>query len=97
MTIDGSVPEIMLSDNYFFVRYKGNPACGVDTWSPWAGAPGNIPRSPLPQLAESWIKRVVRRLNPFDARVRDFHAGPAVNTIASQIAQAVQLSRRGKS
>ena len=40
-----------------------------------------------PQLAEGWIKRVLRGLNPFDQRVRDFHT-TAVATYVSLIQQA---------
>ena len=52
----------------------------------FAGSPGGTPREPLAQLAEGWIKRVVDRLNPFDTRVRDFHAAET-NTLSSLIAQ----------
>ena len=38
-------------------------------------------------LAEGWVKRVVRGLNPFDARTKDFHSA-AVNTFASMLIQA---------
>ncbi len=61
------------------------PLCGGD-WSVFAGQPGATPLDPRAQLAEGWIKRVVRGLNPFEARVQDFHASET-NTYASMIYQ----------
>ncbi|MEE9293548.1 MAG: hypothetical protein V3W34_01085 [Phycisphaerae bacterium] len=40
-----------------------------------------------PMLAEGWIKRVIRGLNPFDQRIGDFHINPAT-TYVSMISQA---------
>jgi len=80
-----------LSDNWYFVRYKGYSACGNQlAYSALAGAPGGTPLAPSAQLGEGWIKRVVRGLDPFDARVRDFHASPT-NTYSSML---VQLGER---
>jgi hypothetical protein len=61
------------------------PLCGGD-WSFYAGQPGGTPLDQRAQLAEGWIKRVVRGLNPFEARVKDFH-GSETNTYASMIYQ----------
>ncbi len=61
------------------------PLCGGD-WSVYAGQPGATALDPRAQLAEGWIKRVVRGLNPFEARVQDFHASET-NTYASMIYQ----------
>ncbi|MBA4373002.1 MAG: hypothetical protein C0402_09065 [Thermodesulfovibrio sp.] len=75
-----------LSDNWFYVRYKGYPVCSNTTVpSPWAGAPGATASNPSAQLAEGWIKRVVRALNPYEARVKDFSA--ATNTSLSMLTQ----------
>lgn len=52
-----------------------------NNWSPWAGGPGGGA-----QLAEGWIKRVFDKLNPFDARVQDFHNNET-NTYVSMISQ----------
>ncbi|MBN1672132.1 MAG: hypothetical protein JXR37_13920 [Kiritimatiellae bacterium] len=86
ITIEGASP-LTLSDNWFAMRYAYDDAYPFYTnhyfISRWAGAPGNQ----TAQLAEGWIKRVVGALNPFDARVTDFHASP-VNTVVSMIAQA---------
>ena len=81
-----------LSDNWYVVRYRGLcDECGtLNDWSLWAGQPGSTPLDPRAQLAEGWVKRVVRRLNPFEARVQDFHAS-ATNTYASML---VQLGER---
>jgi len=76
-----------LSDNWFFVRYKGYPVCRNDfEFTQLAGDPASTPTHPRGALAEGWIKRVVRRLNAFEARVQDFHAAPT-NTFASMIGQ----------
>ena len=40
-----------------------------------------------PQLAEGWVKRVMKKINLFDQRVKDFHKTDA-DTVASMIAQA---------
>lgn len=74
-----------LSDNWYLVRYRGLPACNdTTTWSLWAGQPGATPTDPRAQLAEGWVKRVLQALNPFEARVRDFHK-TATNTFASML------------
>lgn len=88
ITIEGATP-LTISDNWFAMRYAYDGAYPFYTnnnyISRWAGAPGNQSA----QLAEGWIKRVVGALNPFDARVLDFHASP-VNTVVSMIAQLGQ-------
>ena len=93
ITIAGSSLQT-LSDNWFIVRYAFGPpgiaesiypcaANGLgEFWSPFAGAPGGD----RAQLAEGWIKRVLRKLNPFLTRVRDFRAA-ATNTLVSVLAQ----------
>ncbi|MEM1080437.1 MAG: hypothetical protein AAGH65_02535, partial [Pseudomonadota bacterium] len=80
-----------LSDNWYLARYRGLPGCNnqVD-WSLWAGSPGGTPRDPLAQLAEGWVKRVLGRLNPFEARVQNF-AQAATNNYASML---IQLGER---
>ena len=89
ITIEG--PGLLtLSDNWFSVRYRGYEACGgTDTLSAWAGSPGGTIAEPQPQLAEGWIKRVTKGLNPFEARVKDFHKSET-NTYASMLIQAGQ-------
>lgn len=81
-----------LSDNWYIARYRGlSEQCGTKTdWSLWAGQPGGTPLTPRAQLAEGWVKRVVRRLNPFEARVQAFHSSPT-NNFASML---VQLGER---
>ena len=80
-----------LSDNWYLARYRGLPGCNnqVD-WSLWAGSPGGTPLEPLAQLAEGWVKRVLNRLNPFEARVQNF-AQAATNNYASML---IQLGER---
>ena len=80
-----------LSDNWYVARYRGLPGCnnGSD-WSLWAGQPGATPLNERAQLAEGWVKRVLDRLNPFEARVQNF-AQAATNNYASML---VQLGER---
>jgi len=83
----GGANVLALSDNWFIVRYRGLPACNNDSeWSLWAGQPGSTPLEPRAQLAEGWVKRVVRGLNPFETRVKAFHKAPT-NTYASMLMQ----------
>jgi hypothetical protein len=80
-----------LSDNWYVARYRGLPTCTNDVdWSIYAGDPTATPVDPSPQLAEGWVKRVLGRLNPFEARVSDF-AQAATNNYASML---VQLGER---
>lgn len=81
---------ITISDNWFIARYRGfNVGLrGTNVWSDWIGDPSGTTK-PRAVLAEGWVKRVIRGLNPFDARVRDFHAAP-INTFASMLVQAGQ-------
>ncbi len=80
-----------LSDNWFVARYRGLPACNnTSRWSLWAGQPGATPTNPRAQLASGWVKRVLARLNPFEARVQDFGASET-NTYASML---IQLGER---
>ncbi|MCP4006626.1 MAG: hypothetical protein GY725_20800, partial [bacterium] len=95
---DFSLPAFRtLADNWFVVHYKlpaidesTDPDIGVcndpPQWSFFAGQP-STPTNPQGQLAEGWVKRVIKALNPFDARVRAFHKAPT-NTIASALSQA---------
>ncbi len=89
VTIEGASP-LTLADNWFAVRYTYANAYPFYTntvyggqKSLWAGQPGTDRKA---QLAEGWIKRVVAGLNPFDARVLNFHAA-AINTTISMIGQ----------
>ncbi len=82
---------VTLSDNWFVARYRGLPQCGNATsWSLYAGQPGATPLDQRAQLAEGWVKRVLKRLNPFEARVQNF-AQAATNNYASML---VQLGER---
>jgi len=81
---------VTISDNWFIARYRGYNVGlrGTDVWSDWIGDPSGTVR-PRAALGEGWVKRVIRGLNPFDARVKDFHAAP-VNTFSSMLVQAGQ-------
>ena len=80
---------ITISDNAFICRYKGYAVNlnNASAWSGWVGDPSGTPDQPRAALAEGWVKRVIRGLNPFDARTSDFHSSPAV-TFASMLIQA---------
>lgn len=79
---------LTLSDNWFICRYRGyeinlKPATA---WSDWVGDPAGVSQ-PRAALAEGWIKRVLRGLNPFDSRISDFHEAEA-STYTSMLVQA---------
>jgi hypothetical protein len=78
ITIEGPGLQT-LSDNYFMCRYKRASASGPcgDDWSEWTA----------PMLAEGWIKRVLRGINPFEQRIQAYRDNQ-VNTIVSMISQA---------
>lgn len=72
-----------LTDNYFICRYRPiRPPLCVDAsnpqgWSDWTA----------PMLAEGWVKRVLRGINPFEQKFRSYQDNQ-VNTIVSMISQA---------
>ncbi len=78
-----------LSDNYLIMRYQptnsahasyvSNGSGGNAVWSQWT----------TPQLAEGWIKRVLKGINPFNQRITDLFNN-SVNTDVSIVAQAGQ-------
>ncbi|MBW1806159.1 MAG: hypothetical protein JRJ06_07315, partial [Deltaproteobacteria bacterium] len=75
-TVIQGTGQQLLPDKWFSVRYHYQAPWGNFT-SVWTD----------PQLYEGWIKRVMKKINLFDQKVKDFHASD-VNTIASMIAQA---------
>ncbi len=71
----------------------GQPEAGRVIGELWAGA-GNSPTVDgeyRPQLAIGWIKRVVDRINPFEARFDDFRNNESPATYVSMIRQAGRL------
>jgi hypothetical protein len=81
-----------LSDNWFVARYRGlGASCdNVSKWSLYAGQPGATPVNQRAQLAQGWVKRVLGRLNPFEARVQNFGAAET-NNFSSML---IQLGER---
>jgi hypothetical protein len=77
--LGGSADVRSLSDNYLIMRYQAkNPThASFGTWSQWTA----------PQLAEGWIKRVLRGINPFNQRITDLFNN-TVNTDVSLVSQA---------
>jgi len=66
--------KLNLADSYWVARYQSDvcaaPAEG-GALSTWAGSPNNDPVITTAQLAEGWMKRVIRALSPFDPVIRN--------------------------
>ena len=77
---------LTMSDNWFICRYNGYNVGTNQPWSEWIGDP-SVKSKTWPMLAEGWIKRVIRGLNPFDERVSDFQNNQA-STKVSMVQQA---------
>jgi len=78
--LGGSADVRSLADNYLIMRYQAkNPAHASYSqgWSQWT----------TPQLAEGWIKRVLKGINPFNQRITDLFNN-SVNTDVSLVSQA---------
>ncbi len=88
ITLGGSGESglLVLSDNWFVLRFRGFNVNGDTNWSDWVGDPSSK-SYPAAMLAEGWIKRVIRGLNPFDARATDFNSAEA-STVISMLQQA---------
>jgi hypothetical protein len=97
-------PILLLADQLIFLRYRHKneaPAGGVNStnwantkWaeygSEFAGAANSGPGDYQPQLAQGWVKRVLDRINPYEARFNDFRNNSAPASYASMILQAGQ-------
>lgn len=89
VTLGESADVRSLSDNYLIMRYQTSESTHASFrqdptdptrntyWSAWTE----------PQLAEGWIKRVLKGINPFNQRVTDLFSNQ-INTDASILAQA---------
>jgi hypothetical protein len=78
ITIEGPGLQTLI-DQYFTCRYQPIEAgfvCGTN-FSEWTDA----------KLAEGWIKRVLRAIDPFEQRIKQYRNNP-VNTLVSMIGQA---------
>ena len=72
---------LVFSDNYFTMRYK--PKAGISMV-----APGDVYSDWMePVLVESWVKRVLDGINPFNQRNTDLYNNP-VSTDVSVLTQA---------
>lgn len=93
-------PTLLLGDMQFFCRYKHRTepdfSAVANTPFPWqwAGA-GNSPQLQangtlkyLPQLVMGWVKRVLDRVNPYEARFNDFSSQDSPATYSSLVQQA---------
>ena len=85
--LGGSADVQSLADNYLIMRYQPTNRAhasyvpdgggGNAVWSQWT----------TPQLAEGWIKRVLKGINPFNQRITDLF-NHSVSTDVSIVAQA---------
>jgi len=76
--------EQLLPDKWFAMRYYFD-----DPLSPKTSLLNKKSAWTKPQLYEGWIKRVMKKINLFDQKVKDFHAAEA-NSTASMISLAGQ-------
>jgi hypothetical protein len=97
-------PTLLLADQLFFLRYRHvneAPAGGPNStnWAEtkweelgeeWAGSANSRPGAYQAQLAMGWVKRVLDRINPYEARFNDFRNNDAPSTYVSMILQAGQ-------
>jgi hypothetical protein len=85
--LGGSADIRSLADNYLIMRYQPKDSAHA-SYVP-DGAGGNVVWSQWtdPQLAEGWIKRVLKGINPFNQRITDLFNN-SVNTDVSIVAQA---------
>ncbi len=81
-------PLLVLSDNWFTVRYRPRTDSGSVAANDGA-TPRNYAWSDWmePRLVEGWVKRVLAAINPFNQRMRDLYHN-AVNTDVSLLTQA---------
>lgn len=72
-------PLLIFQDTFHTVRYRPKTGSGMvpAEWSDWTS----------PQLVESWVKRVLDGINPFDQRVTDLFNNP-ISTDVSILTQA---------
>ena len=83
VTIQGTGQQL-LADTWFATRYYYPGVCGNPDPSQDAA---NFSTWTRPQLYEGWVKRVMKNVNLFDQKVKDFHASE-VNTLSSMISLA---------
>jgi predicted outer membrane repeat protein len=76
VTVQGT-GEQLLPDRWFSVRYHSDETCD----------PGNLSEWTEPQLYEGWVKRVMKKINLFDQKVKDFRESE-VDTLGGMISLA---------
>ncbi|MBI1842398.1 MAG: hypothetical protein HYR88_16295, partial [Verrucomicrobia bacterium] len=87
--LGGSADVRSLSDNYLIMRYQPKKSVHASYVSDGKGGNAVWSQWTTPQLAEGWIKRVLKGINPFNQRITDLFNN-AVNTDVSIVAQAGQ-------
>jgi len=73
-------PLLVFSDAYFTLRYKAKDSAELVTGSSWSGWME-------PKLVESWVKRVLDGINPFNQKQTDLYNNP-ISTDVSILTQA---------
>ncbi|MDE2642307.1 MAG: hypothetical protein OSB55_06085 [Verrucomicrobiota bacterium] len=73
-------PLLVFSDAYFTMRYKAKDSADLVTGSSWSAWME-------PKLVESWVKRVLDGINPFNQRQTDLYNNP-ISTDVSILTQA---------
>lgn len=76
ITFGSGQPMFTLSDNFFVCRYQSlDPLNPATNWSAWT----------RPMIAESWVKRSMNAINPYNQRITNYQQQPpdyAINMIA---------------
>lgn len=85
--LGGTADVRSLADNYLIMRYQARNADHASFVSDGNGGNASWSQWTTPQLAEGWIKRVLKGINPFNQRITDLFNN-SVNTEVSLIAQA---------
>ncbi len=85
--LGGSADVRSLADNYLIMRYQAKNSDHASYVSDGNGGNARWSQWTTPQLAEGWIKRVLRGINPFNQRITDLFNN-SINTEVSIVAQA---------
>ena len=85
--LGGSADVRSLADNYLIMRYQAKNSDHASYVSDGNGGNARWSQWTTPQLAEGWIKRVLKGINPFNQRITDLFNN-SVNTDVSIVAQA---------
>lgn len=85
--LGGDADVQSLADNYLIMRYQARETNHASYVTDGLGGNASWSQWTTPQLAEGWIKRVLKGINPFNQRITDLFNN-SVNTDVSLVAQA---------